>query len=126
MTLTTYKCDKCGNPNEIQSIDDISDIPDDDLKRVRKYVEWMYSSQSYEQYWDDDKGQMCSTYERMLEEPDFADDIRLFCEHVIYTNWMDKALKTIREEGRYYFPSDYQVMGKALELYREAMSSFVE
>ena len=91
MTIHTFKCTQCKAENEIQIIDDVEDIDGKDYTRLEKLVEWEYSGQEYERYWHDTdflEGQMIAHYRLMLEDAEYRDDIRLFCDKILYENLM--------------------------------------
>lgn len=92
MTIHQFKCKKCGESNEVEELDDVDDIPSDDYSRLKRLVDFEFSSQIYEQYWDDDNftdEQILVYYKEMLEDPQYASDIRLYCDKILGEKWMD-------------------------------------
>ena len=92
MTIHKFKCHSCGEPNHVEVIDDVDDIPLEDYSRLKLLVEFEFSSQMYEQYYDDDNytnQQILSYYHMMLDDPEYASDIRLYCDEILKTKWMD-------------------------------------
>jgi hypothetical protein len=102
MTNYNFNCKNCGEQNSVEVIDDVDDIPTDDYKRIKKFVDWEYSSQMYEHLWDDDSfldTQVLHTYLTMQENREHAEDIRLFCDEILYTNWMQLSFDEQKKYG---------------------------
>ena len=129
MTIHKFKCHKCQEHNQVEVIDDVDDLPSEDYSRLKRLVDFEFSSQMYEEYWDNDHftdEQILSYYRMMLEDPQYASDIRLYCDKILGKNWMTISTTESLDNGLYRAGTGFgRRMKYCIDRYKNESPNFI-